>query len=176
MDSSTFSILTLIGSQHIDLCMSTFSVTIVDLILQICLLDLLWIRPLISLDVYCGLLLVGNAIKCYLNLLAVCFVRALLSSYLFFRFRSAMPPRHSKRTYATSSEAITVAAATEPTRQKSRDSSRPALATSVEQWTDQQPSSSPLPPDLMDQLVSWIVQEVTCVGHTFHLKFTRGTR
>ena len=147
-----------------------------DLILQICLLDLLWIRPLISLHVYCGLLLVGNAIKCYLNLLAVCFVRALLSSYLFFRFRSAMPPRHSKRTHATSSEAITVAAATEPTRQKSRDSSRPALATSVEQWTDQHPSSSPLPPDLMDQLVSWIVQEVTCVGHTFHLKFTRGTR
>ena len=118
VDSSTFSILTLIGSQHIDLCMSTFSVTIVDLILQICLLDLLWIRPLISLDVYCGLLLVGNAIKCYLNLLAVCFVRALLSSYLFFRFRSAMPPRHSKRTHATLSEAITVAAATEPTRQK----------------------------------------------------------
>ena len=129
-----------------------------------------------TLDVYCGLLLVGNAIKCYLNLLAVCFVRALLSSYLFFRFRSAMPPRHSKRTHATSSEAITVAAATEPTRQKSRDSSRPALATIVEQWTNQQPSSSPLPPDLMDQLVSWIVQEVTCVGHTFHLKFTRGTR
>ena len=90
-----------------------------DLILQICLLDLLWIRPLISLDVYCGLLLVGNAIKCYLNLLAVCFVRALLSSYLFFRFRSAMPPRHSKRTHATSSEAITVAAPTKPTRQKS---------------------------------------------------------
>ena len=132
-----------------------------DLILQICLLDLLWIRPLISLDVYCGLLLVGNAIKCYLNLLAVCFVRALLSSYLFFRFRSAMSPRHSKRTHATSSEAITVAAATEPTRQKSRDSSRPALATNVEQWTDQQPSSSHLPPDLMDQLVSWIVKEVT---------------
>ena len=132
-----------------------------DLILQICLLDLLWIRPLISLHVYCGLLLVGNAIKCYLNLLAVCFVRALLSSYLFFRFRSAMPPRHSKRTHATSSEAITVAAATEPTRQKSRDSSRPALATNVEQWTDQQPSSSHLPPDLMDQLVSWIVKEVT---------------
>ena len=77
-----------------------------DLILQICLLDLLWICPLISLDVYCGLLLVGNAIKCYLNLLAVCLVWALLSSYLFFRFRSAMPPRHSKRTHATSSEAI----------------------------------------------------------------------
>ena len=54
-----------------------------DLILQICLLDLLWIRPLISLDVYCGLLLVGNAIKCYLKLLAVCFVRALLSSCFF---------------------------------------------------------------------------------------------
>ena len=120
-----------------------------DLILQICLLDLLWIRQLISLDVYCGLL-VGNAIKCYLNLLAVCFVGALRSSYLFFHFRSAMPPRHSKRAHATSSEAITVAAATEPTCQKSRDSSRPALATSVEQWTDQQPSSSLLPPDFMD--------------------------
>jgi len=106
-----------------------------DLILQICLLDLLWIRPLISLDVYCGLFLVGNAIKCYLNLLPVCFVWALLSSYLFFHFRPAMPPRHSKRTHAPSSEAITVAAATEPTRKKSRASSHPALATSVEQWT-----------------------------------------
>ena len=29
MDSSTFSILASIGSQHIDLCMSTFSLTIV---------------------------------------------------------------------------------------------------------------------------------------------------
>ena len=139
-------------------------------------MGLLWIRPLISLDVYCGLLLVGGAIKCYLSLLPVGFFRALLSSYLFFRFRSAMPPRHSERTHATSSEAITVAAATEPNRQKSRDSFRPALATSVEQWTDQQPRSSPLLPDLMDHLVSWIVQEVTCLGHTFHLKFARGTR
>ena len=39
-----------------------FPSALFDLILQICLLDLLWIRPLISLDVYCGLLLVGNAI------------------------------------------------------------------------------------------------------------------
>ena len=80
------------------------------------------------------------------------------------------------------------------------------LFTSVEQWTDQQPSFSPLPPDLMDQLVSWIVQEVTqsfsppevshsgsslppgvsnaapfpghgpSLGHSFHLKFAEGTR
>ena len=128
-----------------------------DLILQICLLDLLSIRQLISLDVYCGPL-VGNAIKCYLNLLAVCFVGALLSSYLFFRFRSAMPPRHSKRTHTTSSEAITVAAATEPTVRSQEI--HPVLPWLLVLSSGQ--INSPAPHYY--RLTSWIIGVLDCTG------------